>query len=412
MTKKSPLISPSLVAVLGEGFFSRLSFGMVGFTLPLYANKLGMGVGAIGVLISLSVMAEMVLKPIAAPLADRFGAKPALGTAVGLRSVVVFLFALASAPWQLFAIRALHGASESLRDPSVNVLISEHGGKETIASAFAWYSTGKQVAGAVGRSAAGILLTLTGANYSAVFLTAFVVSALPLFIVTRFVEGSNHRAPVESPGIEDLPQAPAQPQTKSPMPAEVKSMVRRSLGFGVLATGTATMLSNLFPLLATTYAGLTAAEAGIVYLVSVLVVLFAGPLFGWLSDNVSRKLVLSVRGVANTVSSILYILFPSFWGVMVARIMDDAGKAAYRPAWGELMARIASTDKTRRARIMGYMSLSENIGETTGPILAGFLWQAWGLPVMLAVRAILAVVTELYALLVMRSLKPKDGDRP
>jgi MFS family permease len=289
-----------------------------------------------------------------------------------------------------------------MRDPSVNVLISEHGGSKTIASAFAWYSTAKVVSGAIGRSAAGILLTLTDANYRLVFITAFVLSALPIFVIARFVEGTHAQGhqPVR-------PTAPI-PEEEAP-PAEGKPSVFRAFGFGVLITGTATMLGNLFPLLATQYAGLTEAEAGLVYLVSVMVILFAGPLFGWLSDHVSRNLVLSIRGFANTVSSLLYILFPGFWGVMSARVIDDMGKAAFRPAWGELMARISATDKSRRARTLGRMSLAENIGETSGPLIAGFLWHTWGITTMLAVRAVLAVVTELYAVFVMEAPGRKGG---
>jgi MFS family permease len=226
-------------------------------------------------------------------------------------------------------------------------------------------------------------------------------------VIARFVSetrGHGDATAMQTPG----------PAEEERPPAEEIPSVPRSFGFGVLITGTATMLGNLFPLLATQYAGLTEAEAGIVYLVSVLVILFAGPFFGWLSDHVSRKLVLSLRGVANTVSSILYIVFPDFWGVMGARVIDDMGKAAFRPAWGELMARISGADRPRRARILGRLSLAENIGETTGPLLAGFLWQTWGVTTMLAVRAALAIVTELYALFVMEerrggSRRPPNG---
>jgi MFS family permease len=390
---------------MAEGFFSRLSFGMIGFTLPLYAYEMGLGMTAIGLLVSLSVMCEMALKPFTAPLADRFGAKRTLGAALGLRSVVALFLALSYVPWQLFAIRALHGASESMRDPSVNVLIAEHGGRKTIATSFAWYSTAKVVAGAVGRSSAGVLLTLTGTNYLVVFVAAFVASFLPLLVIARYVEDSHIHSETATAPAADVQQEQAPP-------AEPAPSMRRAFGFGVLITTTATMLGNLFPLLATQYAGLTEAEAGIVYLVSVLVILFAGPFFGWLSDHVSRKLVLSLRGFANTVSSVLYIVFPDFWGVMSARVVDDMGKAAFRPAWGELMARIAGADRRRRARNVGRLSLAENIGETVGPLIAGLLWQTWGITAMLAVRAALAIVTELYALLVMEGARrPRnEGD--
>jgi MFS family permease len=175
-------------------------------------------------------------------------------------------------------------------------------------------------------------------------------------------------------------------------------------GVGFLISGTAYMLANLFPILAVEYAGLTTAQAGLVYLIAPVVIL-TGPVFGWLSDNVSRKLVLSLRSVANVGSSVLYLVAPSFAGVAVARAVDDLGKAAFRPAWGALMAHVAGFDRRRRARMMGSMSAGEDAGEFAGPILAGFLWSTWGVPVLLAVRIALAVVTEIYTLVVTASLE-------
>jgi MFS family permease len=96
---------PTLLALLAEGFLSRLSFGIIGFALPLYARRMGMSMGAIGLLISLSVVAELTLKPFASALADRLGFKRSLGTAVAARSMVGLLFAMAATPWHLLDAR-------------------------------------------------------------------------------------------------------------------------------------------------------------------------------------------------------------------------------------------------------------------------------------------------------------------
>src|SRR5207244_10219078 len=98
---------------------------------------------------------------------------------------------------------------------------------------------------------------------------------------------------------------------------------------------------------------------------------------GWLSDHVSRKLVLMVRGVANTFSSILYVVAPTFAGIGVAKTLDDMGKAAFRPAWGALMAQISSFDKRNRARTMSWMSMGEDAGGALAPMLATFLCGTW-----------------------------------
>jgi len=397
-----------LLAIVAEGFLSRLSFGLISFALPLYAYQLGLGLTEIGLLYSLNTIVSLALKPLMGWAADRYGLKRGFTVAISLRSLVALLLAFAGAPWQLYAIRFVHGVSISLRDPAANALIAEHGGKRAIASAFAWYTTAKSVAGSLGKALAGILLTLTVSNFSLVFIVAFLMSALPLVIVARYVKEESkeddHRA-LPSDAVNDNNVTDTQAGNVSAQSPEARPAILPFIGLGFLISGTAQMLHGLFPILATEYAGLSEAETGIIYLVSTFVILFAGPLFGWLSDNVSRKLVLTVRSFTNTLSSVVYIIAPTFAGILVGKAVDDIGKAAFRPAWGSLMAHVSGFDRRRRARTMSFMSMGENAGEVAGPILAGLLWSAWGIPVMLGVRVLLAVVTEVYAVALNGSLK-------
>ncbi|MEP7269865.1 MAG: MFS transporter [Acidobacteriota bacterium] len=387
-------INPSLVAILSEGFSSRLSFGIISFALPLYAyRKLGLTLTEVGFLFSLNLIAEQVFKPLMGWVADRVGLRLSLTVAIALRSAVALLLAFATLPWQVYSIRLLHGVSESLRDPSVNALIAENSEPRTMGSSFAWYSTAKMVAGSIGKALGGLLLVWTGTNYSTVFLIAFTLSVLPLYVVVRYVR-SPRRHEEERSGDEMAAQAAELMTDAKPRRRTLFSVA--VLGF-LLAT-TAHMVQQLFPLLATEYAGLSVAQTSLIYALSVAILLVSGPLFGWFSDNVSRKAVLMVRGVANSVSSLLYWLLPSFGGMAVASIADSLGKAAFRPAWGALMAQMSNHDRRRRARTMGFLSLGEGLGETLGPILGGLLWHFWGVPVLFAVRLLLALIGEVYAL--------------
>src|SRR5262245_1239219 len=312
-------INPSLLALLAEGFSSRLSFGLVSFALPLYAYQLGLNLTGIGVLASLNLIVEQAFKPLMGWVADRVGLKRSFTAAIALRTVVALLLTLASAPWQLFAIRSLHGLAESLRDPSVNSLLVDTAATRKTASYFAWYSTAKTVAGLLGKTAAGLLLTLTAYNYSRVFLVAFVLSGLPLYVVARY---ARERDPLDDASRErrsDTPatqEAPETGITTVAVPGRVAILPIALLGFLIAAT--ANMISSLFPVLAKEYAGLSAAETGLIYSISIAVVVVSGPLFGWLSDNVSRKLVLMVRGISNTVSSVLFMIFPSFSAIAIS----------------------------------------------------------------------------------------------
>src|SRR5207247_4540123 len=130
---------------------------------------------------------------------------------------------------------------------------------------------------------------------------------------------------------------------------------------------------------------------------SMLVVIFSGPLLASLAHYVSQRLFLMPRRSANTFSSILFLASPNLTGIAMGKTIDDLGKAAFKPAWGAFMADVSSLDKKRRARTISFMCLGEDAGEIAGPVLAGFLWSVWGVPVVLGVRVLLALLTEVYA---------------
>jgi MFS family permease len=125
-----------------------------------------------------------------------------------------------------------------------------------------------------------------------------------------------------------------------------------------------------------------------------------------------------VRSAANILSSAVYLFSPGLAGVTVARLTDDMGKAAFRPAWGAMMASASSHDPGSRARQMGIMSTGEDVGEMVGPLLAGFLLSTGGLVALMGTRMALAAFTEGYAIFVTRRLnaaeqaKYREGSPP
>ncbi len=400
-----------MMAIVAEGFLSRLSFGLISFALPLYAHRLGLSLWEIGLLMTLNQVVAMVLKPAMGWLADRFGLKRSFTTSILLRSVIALTLVVAQSPWQLYAIKALHGGSKALRDPAANALIAAQGGKKAIASAFAWYHTAKIVAGSMGKAIAGLLLTFTGSNFSLVFNIAFLLSLLPIYSVIRYVKSDDRRSVAAAPppktvmSVETHPVETHPVETAVPLPAATQSLI---VSFSLLSfaiNGTAEMLRGLFPILATEYAGLSEAQTGLIYTAATVVVLVSGPLFGWLADHGRQEWVLLVRSFGNIVSSIVYIFAPNWAGFMVGKLADDMGKAAFRPAWGAIMAHVSDYAPQRRAQMMSWMLLGEDAGAIVGPIVAGLLWTTWGLPVMLGARVVLAIGTELYTIYLTRSLE-------
>ncbi|MGZ6707866.1 MAG: MFS transporter [Solirubrobacteraceae bacterium] len=400
----------ALFAIVAEGFLSRLSFGVINVALPLYAHrKLGMSFTEVGFLISLNTLVAIVLKPLLGGLADRVGLKRSLNVAVVLRSIVTLLLAIAAVPWQVFAARSVHGVSIGIRDPVVGAMIAEHGGKKRVAQSFAWYQTAKSVAGNAGKALAPLLLLASAGNFTFVYLAACALSALPIIVVVGFIREPPRESRVSVVQMS-VSQAKAARAEKAAAPVSRETLAS-FMGLGFLVSATANMLSGLFPLIVTEYAGLSDGVLSMLYIVGTAAA-FTGPIFGWLSDHVGNKIVLSIRSTANIMSSVLYIVAPSVAGVAVGKALDDTGKAAFKPAWGSMMAQLSSMDRQRRARMFGYMTSGEDAGEIVAPIFAGFLATGWGIPVMLGGRIVLAAATEVYTVVVSHKYLDEEAPGP
>lgn len=389
--------NPTIAAITTEGFLTRLGFGMVGFALPLFALKLGMSLAEVGVLYALHSITVLTVKPLMGWAADRYGSKYALIFSVTMRCLVGVLLIFVTLPWHLYTIRILQGIMTAARDPSASALIAGHGNKKKMATAFAWYYTARDVGHSLGAAAAGLLIAATD-DYHLVFAVAFVTSCVALITVLRYV----HEVPVKS--IEQIKEEAA--ATLPTVPAlsfrETYLPLLPYFGFGLMVALTAQMMRGIFPIIAVQYGHLSVAEAGIAASASSIAILGAGPAFAWLSDNIHRSVALTARSIANGVSSLIYIFWPSFAGFVTARILDDTGKAAFRPTWGATLAELASAHPERRARIITFLDLSSNMGEIMGPLLAGFMMSAFSIPLMLGLRAALSVATEVYALVLFR----------
>lgn len=388
--------NPTIAAVTAEGFLTRLGFGMVSFALPLYALALGMSVAEVGILYAVRSVTTIMVKPVMGWAADHLGRKRTLLAAVILRCLIGFLFVFATLPWHLYVIRILSGAMTAARDPSAAALIAEHGNKRNMASSFAWYTTAREVGKSLGYAVAGLLITAPG-GYRTIFLIAFLTSCAALVTVIRYVREHKNAEDEKVPDQKVFSSLQQQPSK-----IHHSSLLIRYAGFGLMVALNAEMMRGLFPIIATQYAHLTAGQAGIAAGASTIAILAAGPIFGWLSDNFSRKIALSARSFANLFSSLLYIFVPTFSGFLTARVMDDTGKAAFRPAWGAMLAEVSDADPASRGRTISLIDSASNIGEVLGPTLAGILMAAFGLPIMLSVRVVLSVIVEIQAFITFK----------
>lgn len=397
--------NPTVAAITLEGFLTRFGYGMISLAMPLFALHLGMSVAEIGLLYAVRSVTTLLVKPLMGAAADRFGRKRILLIAVVLRALIGLLFIFATTAWHLFAIRILHGIMTAARDPSAMALIAEHGTPNNMASSYAWYLTARDAGRSLGFMAAGLLIAPLG--YPGVFLIAFITSAMAVVTVIRYVRESRE---LDKPPVLTQPISPDQTAVKEKnSPRYRKYLPYATFGFTIAIS--AGMMRGIFPVIAVQYALLSPAQIGVIVGASTIALLIAAPLFAWLSDHVNRKLALSMRSVANVLSSLLYIFAPNFSGFFYGRMLDEAGNAAFRPSWGALLAELSGEYPPYRARVMATVDTASSLGDTLGPALAGGMIALLGIPAMLTLRIIIAIAAELQAILFFKFPPSKSREK-
>jgi len=383
--------------IVSEGFASGLAFGIVAFALPLYARQLGLELPQIGALMSLYLGVATILKPLIARVGDRLGYLRSVTLSLGIQSLLYLLLPFAASPWFLYALEAARGGAKAVEEPAMNALITDQSSSRKLASVFAQYHTAKNVAGPAGGALAGVLLAATSSDFTWVFGVAAVLSTLPCVFLSllwsRFPIACSHSLP-------ERPMLVSQSRLSQPGYRHGHNLIPY-MGFGFLTAGTACMIQGIDPLLLVEYVGLNEAQAGLLYLVSVITAPVSTLAFGWLYDHVNREAVLMTRSLANVTSSAFYLLWPTFFGCALARVLDQAGSAAFRPAWASLMAEVCSKRRATRAGRIGLLDAGKSAGAFIAPMLGGLLWSVGGVAALMGTRIALALVTELYAFLLL-----------
>jgi len=148
---------------------------------------------------------------------------------------------------------------------------------------------------------------------------------------------------------------------------------------------------NLLVALLAVSLGLTNAQVGIALLLYNVGNALSQPLFGWLADRIGARLLV-IGGLGWMIVFYAIASLAGDWPALIALTVASIGSGAFHPT-GTMVA--SRTSVTYRSRITALFFMAGQIGLFLGPVLAGFMLDAYGRPgyILLPVLALTALAS-------------------
>lgn len=194
----------NLAAVTVATFIGFTGFTLVMPFLPLYFEQLGVtDIGAIsiwsGVSLGITPAVTALMAPVWARVGDRYGRKLLVARSLFSFVVVMGAMAFVTAPWQVFALRAVQGFFAGYGMLALT-MAAESAPSEQMATAIGWVQTAQRLGPAIGPVVGGTFAHAFGLRMAFVAAAVLFLGAF-LLVIVGYREGpvQRHEPSVESP---------------------------------------------------------------------------------------------------------------------------------------------------------------------------------------------------------------------
>ena len=357
--------------------------------LPRFAQDLGAAPELLGLIVAASTITGVFIKLPAGALSDVLGRRRMLLLGALFFAGPPFLYPFVHRPATLLLLRFLHGFATAIFSPVASAYVA-HLAQRGRGERLGWFASAGDIGGTVGPLVGGLVLYATS-SYPTTYLLVGILGLFPFLLVLRLPDDASAPKPQEShvrwaefkAGIGEVL-------------ARRQVLVASSVE-AVMYVGYGALLGFLPP-----YAkevGLNDAQIGIILGGQLATTMAAKPIGGRLSDHLGRKRLILV-GLFLCAGILPFItLTQRFAFLIVLSALFGLGVAIVTPSTTALVADLAKAGRMGSA--MGVFGTIWDIGDASGPILAGFLIASLSYSAAFALIATLITVGALiFAILV------------
>jgi len=349
--------------------------------LPLYLTQvLGVGPAFLGAIEGVTESASSLLKLAGGWAADRFGRrKPLMVAGYALASFGRPLIGLATAGWQVLAIRFTDRVGKGLRSAPRDALLAESVPEGRRGEAFGIHRAADHAGAVVGPLMAAGLLYFLHDSLRTVFLLAVVPGMVTLgALLWKVREEPAVRA--ATPGGAALPA----PRLRDLSPGFLRYLA-------VLLLFTLGNASDAFLLLRARQAGVEQAMIPLLWGALHVSKLTCNVYGGRLGDRVGPRLPIIAGWVVYAAVYAGFAVVGAQWQVWALFLLYGLFYGLTEPTEKQLVASIAPAGE--RGSAFGAYHFAIGLGALPASLLFGWVWQVWGSSTAFALGAALALAS-------------------
>lgn len=359
------------------GFVTSFGAHIVAVNLPSYAEKVGVGLAVIGLLIAVYDFAEIIAKPVFGALADKQGMKRTMLVGIALFTFASLLF-LVIDPKLLIVVRFLQGlgaaALSAVSLALVGVYYTENRGR-----AYGVYNAMKGAGYVVSPIVGGLIVAKS--NFSSIFIATAGVGVFA-FLLSLLLPDPKAQSKAKFDDDDDFSFAGFFAVFKEPklLPWFLVTVVNMFF---------VSILFGFFPVRVHAL-GYSPLASGVLLTVVAASYLLIQPVAGYLADKVDAAITIRLGLLAAGLS---IILFPFVAGIplVLVSIIAGFGVGTVWTNTDALVSGLAADGKM--GATMGAAGSFKELGDMIGPLLIGVLSQAFGLKVGFVTCGVLGLMS-------------------
>ena len=380
---------PATVVLLGfTSLFTDIGTEMVFPLLPVFLMEtLGAGPAYLGLIEGAANTVASLLKLASGVIADHMDRrKPLVVFGYALASAARPLFALATRPWHVLAVRLTDRVGKGVRSSPRDALIADAAGHRA-GRAFGFHQAMDNAGAVLGPLLATLLVAL-----KVPIRHIFWIAIVPGVIATALVAAVREPAPLARGADANVAFAGVAPPTSSTTPVSVPAIFDPPLVsyLGILTLFSLGNSSDAFLLLRARSIGLTTAEIPVLWSVLNLSKVVWAYVGGNLADRLPRARLVALGWLLYAVVYVGLGAAASPWQVWALFVLYGVFYGLTEPVEKALVKDLSTPGA--RGRVYGAYNFV--IGATALPagLLTGALWHAWGPAIALGVGAALAAM--------------------